>query len=184
MSQSQSVMQQSAATAPAVAAPTPSIATAPRRRGMSALARREAIDGLLFISPWLIGFVLFTAGPMIASFTLIFVDWDLLSDPKWGGLVNLQRLTTDRLVGLSLYNTAYYTLFSVPLRLILALGIAILLNAHVRGLAFWRTAFYLPAVVPALANVIPWMWMFNPTMGLFNMVLTTIGLPPLRWAWY
>ena len=150
---------------------------------MSAVARREAIDGYLFIAPWLIGFVLLTAGPMIASFVLIFVDWDLLGDPKWAGLTNLQRLTTDRLVGLSLYNTAYYTLFSVPLRLALALAIAILLNAHVRGLAFWRTAFYLPAVVPAVANVILWVWMFSPTMGLFNMVLTTFGLPRLNWVW-
>jgi multiple sugar transport system permease protein len=161
----------------------PAARPAPRRRGMSTLARREAIDGFLFISPWLIGFVLFTAGPMVASFGLIFVDWDLLGDPKWGGMTNLQRLTTDRLVGVSLYNTAYYTLFSVPLRLALALAIAILLNAHVRGLAFWRTAFYLPAVVPAVANVILWMWMFSPTMGLFNMVLTTFGLPRLNWVW-
>src|SRR6266508_3497100 len=112
MSQSQSVMQQSAVATPAEA--VPAAASTSRRRGMSALARREAIDGFLFISPWLIGFVLFTAGPMLASFGLIFVDWDLLSDPKWGGTANLQRLTTDRLVGLSLYNTAYYTLFSVP----------------------------------------------------------------------
>jgi multiple sugar transport system permease protein len=160
----------------------PATTPIPRRRGMSALARREAIDGYLFISPWIIGFVLLTAGPMIASFVLIFVDWDLLGDPSWGGLTNLQRLTTDRLVGLSLYNTAYYTLFSVPLRLGLALAIAILLNA-LRGLAFWRTAFYLPAVVPAVANVILWMWMFSPTMGLFNMVLTTFGLPRLNWVW-
>jgi multiple sugar transport system permease protein len=174
-------MTQSPASSSVVAAPT--AATTPRRRPSSALARREALDGFLFISPWLIGFVLFTAGPMIASFTLIFVDWDLLSDAKWGGLVNLQRLTTDRLVGLSLYNTAYYTLFSVPLRLALALGIAILLNASVRGLACWRTVFYLPAVVPAVANVILWMWMFNPTMGLFNMVLIWLGLPRLNWVW-
>jgi multiple sugar transport system permease protein len=174
---SQTAMSPSVVAAPAAAA------TTPRKRGMSALARREAIDGFLFISPWLIGFVLFTAGPMIASFGLIFVDWDLLSDPKWGGLTNLQRLTTDRLVGVSLYNTAYYTLFSVPLRLALALAIAILLNAQVRGLAFWRTAFYLPAVVPAVANIILWMWMFSPTMGLFNMVLTTFGLPRLNWVW-
>ncbi|MFN8632393.1 MAG: sugar ABC transporter permease [Chloroflexota bacterium] len=181
MSQSQSVLTQSAASPSVVAAPS-AVATPRRRRG-SALARREALDGFLFISPWLIGFVLFTAGPMIASFTLIFVDWDLLSDPKWGGMVNVQRLTADRLVGLSLYNTAYYTLFSVPLRLALALGIAILLNASVRGLAFWRTVFYLPAVVPAVANVILWMWMFNPTMGLFNMILTWLGLPRLNWVW-
>jgi multiple sugar transport system permease protein len=177
---SQSVIRSSASSS-AVAAPAPASAT--RRRGMNALARREAIDGYLFIAPWLIGFVLFTAGPMLASFALIFVDWDLLGDPKWGGLENVQRLTTDRLVGLSLYNTAYYTLFSVPLRLALALAIAILLNAHVQGLAFWRTAFYLPAVVPAVANVILWMWMFSPTMGLFNMVLTTFGLPRLNWIW-
>lgn len=170
-------MSQSVLSSPAAAAQVP------RRRGMSAVARREAIDGYLFIAPWLIGFVLFTAGPMLASFALIFVDWDLLGDPKWGGMSNLQRLTTDRLVGLSLYNTAYYTLFSVPLRLGLALAIAILLNAHVRGLAFWRTAFYLPAVVPAVANVILWVWMFSPTMGLFNMVLTTFGLPRLNWVW-
>src|SRR5688500_17549722 len=98
-------MSQSVLSSPAAAA------SIPRRRGMSAVARREAIDGYLFIAPWLIGFVLFTAGPMLASFALIFVDWDLLGDPKWGGLTNLQRLTTDRLVGLSLYNTAYYTLF-------------------------------------------------------------------------
>src|SRR5690242_16334204 len=121
MSQSHSVMHQAAVTSPAVAAPTPATASAPRKRGMSALARREALDGFLFISPWLIGFVLFTAGPMLASLSLVFMDWDLLSDPKWGGLTNIQRLTTDRLVGLSLYNTAYYTLFSVPLRLALAL---------------------------------------------------------------
>jgi multiple sugar transport system permease protein len=177
---SQSVIRNPAGAA-AVAAPA--AAPVPRRRGMSAVARREAIDGYLFIAPWLIGFVLFTAGPMIASFALIFVDWDLLSDPKWGGMSNLQRLTTDRLVGLSLYNTAYYTLFSVPLRLGLALAIAILLNAHVRGLAFWRTAFYLPAVVPAVANIILWVWMFSPTMGLFNMILTTLGLPRLNWVW-
>jgi multiple sugar transport system permease protein len=183
MQPSQSLVQPPAATTTAAASHVASTGVALRKRGMNALARREAIDGLLFISPWLIGFVLFTAGPMIASFGLIFVDWDLLGDPAWGGMANLQRLTTDRLVGLSLYNTAYYTLFSVALRLILALAIAILLNAHVRGLAFWRTAFYLPAVVPAVANVILWMWMFNPTMGLFNMILTTFGLPPLRWAW-
>ena len=151
------------------------------RRGMAPLARREAIDGYLFIAPWLIGFVLFTAGPMLASFALVFIDWDLLGDPSWAGTANLTRLTTDRLVGVSLYNTAYYTVFSVPLRLSLALAVAILLNQAVRGQSFWRTCFYLPAVVPAVANIILWMWMFSPTQGLFNMVLTTFGLPRVNW---
>jgi multiple sugar transport system permease protein len=159
------------------------VSSAAPRRGMSALARREALDGYLFILPWLLGFVLFTAGPMLASIALIFIDWDLLGDPRWGGTINLTRLTTDRLVGESLYNTAYYTFFSVPLRLSLALAVAILLNQAVRGLSVWRTLFYLPAVVPAVANVILWMWMFSPNQGLFNMVLTSLGLPRLNWLW-
>jgi len=150
---------------------------------MSALARREAIDGYLFIAPWIIGFLVFTAGPMLASMALVFVDWDLLTPPQWAGLANVNKLLSDRLVGISLYNTAYYTFLSVPLRLTLALLVAILLNASVRGMAFWRTCFYLPAVVPAVANVILWMWMFSPTMGLFNMILTTLGLPKLNWIW-
>ena len=157
--------------------------TATARRGMGTLARREAIDGYLFIAPWIVGFVLFTAGPMLASIALIFADWDLLGDARWGGLANVTRLWSDRLVGQSLYNTAYYTFFSVPLRLALALAIAILLNQAVRGQSFWRTCFYLPAVVPAVANIILWMWMFSPTQGLFNMVLTSLGLPRLNWLW-
>jgi multiple sugar transport system permease protein len=179
MSQSQSTVTQVAVNPAAVA--TGRAATVPRRRGMGALARREAIDGYLFVAPWFAGFVLFTAGPMIASFTLVFVDWDLIGNARWAGLANVTQLTRDRLVGTSLYNTAYYTLFSVPLRLALALAVAILLNASVRGQSFWRTCFYLPAVVPAVANVILWMWMFSPTQGLFNMVLTTLGLPRLNW---
>ncbi|MFN8523883.1 MAG: sugar ABC transporter permease [Chloroflexota bacterium] len=155
-----------------------------RARGQSnPLARRDAIDGYLFILPWLLGFVLFTAGPMIASLVLAFVDWDLLSSPSWAGMKNIERLFNDRLVGVSLYNTAYYTFFSVPIRLALALAAAMLLNNAVRGLAFWRTCFYLPAVVPAVANIILWLWMFNPNMGLFNMALTAVGLPRLNWLW-
>jgi multiple sugar transport system permease protein len=169
--------------APGSAAVATPAERAGRTRGMSPLARREAIDGYLFIAPWIIGFVLFTAGPMIASFALIFVDWDLLGDPRWGGMTNVTRLFNDRLVGESLYNTAYFTFFSVPLRLSLALAVAILLNQAVRGQSFWRTLFYLPAVVPAVANVILWMWMFSPNQGLFNMVLTSLGLPRLNWLW-
>jgi multiple sugar transport system permease protein len=178
---SQTTVSRSGAGAAAVAAPRAE--PVPARRGKSALARREAIDGYLFIAPWIVGFIVFTAGPMLASMVLVFVDWDLLTPPQWAGLSNINHLMNDRLVGVTLYNTAYYTFLSVPLRLTLALLVAILLNASVRGMAFWRTCFYLPAVVPAVANVILWMWMFSPTMGLFNMVLTTLGLPKLNWIW-
>jgi multiple sugar transport system permease protein len=153
------------------------------RRGMSALARRDAIDGYLFILPWILGFLLFTAGPMLASLGLVFVDWDLLTPPTWAGTQNVERLWNDRLVGLSLFNTGYYTFLSVPLRLVVALAGAMLLNASVRGLPFFRTAFYLPAVLPLVGSAILWLWLMNPQIGLFNMGLSALGLPCLQWLW-
>lgn len=155
------------------------------KRGMSKLARRDAIDGYLFIMPWLAGFVLFTAGPMIASFALSFVEWDLLSPlgAQWVGLKNVERLVSDSLVGVSLYNTAYFTFISVPLRMGVALGAALLLSASVRGLSVFRTCFYLPAVVPAVANSILWLWVYNPSMGLFNLAFSAVGLPKQNWLW-
>ncbi|HEY3108458.1 MAG TPA: sugar ABC transporter permease [Chloroflexota bacterium] len=153
------------------------------RRGMSRLALRDAVDGYLFILPWILGFLLFTAGPMLASLGLVFVDWDLLTPPTWAGTANIERLGSDRLVGLSLYNTAYYTFLSVPLRLVVALAGAMLLNASVRGLPFFRTAFYLPAVLPLVGSAILWLWLMNPQIGLFNMGLSALGLPRLQWLW-
>lgn len=150
---------------------------------MSRLARRDAIDGYLFILPWLVGFVVFTAGPMLASFGLMFVDWDLLTSPSFAGLENLKKAATDPLLTTSLYNTGYYTFISVPLRLVIALAGAMLLNASVRGLPFFRTAFYLPAVLPLVASIILWMWLFNPQSGLFNMALQSVGLPRQNWIW-
>jgi multiple sugar transport system permease protein len=150
---------------------------------MSKLAWREAVNGYLFVLPWVAGFVLFTAGPMIASLVLVFIDWDLLTSPQWVGSENIERLISDRLVGISLGNTAYYTFASVPLRLAVALAGALLLNAHVRGLSFFRTAFYLPAVLPIVASAILWMWMYNPQVGLLNQGLQAVGLPRLGWLW-
>ncbi len=150
---------------------------------MSRLAVRDAIDGYIFIMPWLLGFVLFTAFPMGFSFTLTFMNWDLLGSQTWGGLANYDRMIKDNLVGVSLYNTGYFTFFSVPLRMIVALAGAMLLNASVRGLSFFRTAFYLPTVVPAVASVVLWMYMFNPSLGLLNMGLSALGIPKQNWLW-
>lgn len=153
------------------------------RRGRTPLAWRDARDGYLFIMPWLLGFVVFTAFPMGFSFVLTFMDWDLLGTQTWAGLANYQKLVTDALVGVSLYNTAYFTFLSVPLRMLVALGAALLLNSSVRGLSFFRTFFYLPTVVPAVASVVLWMYMFNPSLGLLNMGMSALGLPRLNWLW-
>ncbi len=148
-----------------------------------AMRRKEAVDGYLFIAPWLIGFVFLVAGPMIASLVIAFMDWDLFSPPRWVGLDNFRNLLGDRLVGLSLYNTAFFTAISVPLNLATAMGAAMLLNVRMRFRPIFRTAFYLPAVMPAAANAILWFWILNPEVGLANSLLKMLGLPELQWLY-
>jgi multiple sugar transport system permease protein len=150
-------------------------------RGTLATRRREAIDGYLFIAPWLVGFVFLVAGPMLASLVMSFLNWDLFSPPTWAGLGNFRSLLHDPLVGKSLWNTAFFTVVSVPLNLVTALGAAMLLNQGVRFRSVFRTLFYLPAVMPAVANAILWFWILNPEVGLANSVLRMVGLPELQW---
>ncbi len=151
--------------------------------GMSKLQRREAIDGYLFILPWLIGFVLWVAGPMIASIALAFMKWDLFSAPEWVGAANFVEMFQTELVWKSLWNTAYYTFLSVPLTLMVSLGTAMLLNLPLRGQSAFRTFFYLPAVMPAVANAVLWFWILNPDVGLANALLRMVGLPESQWIW-
>ncbi len=150
-------------------------------RTQTAMRRREAIDGYLFIAPWLIGFVAFVSGPMIASLVLSFMSWDLFSDPEWVGFENYQELADDRLVITSLKNTAFYTFLSVPINLCVALMAALMLNTQVKGQSFFRTAFYLPAVMPVVANAVLWFWILNPEAGLANSILDRVGLPQSQW---
>lgn len=147
----------------------------------SALKRREAIDGYLFIAPWLIGFVVFVAGPMLGALALSFMEWDLFNDPEWIGFENYQRLTDDPLVVTSLFNTVFYTFLSVPINLVVALMAAMLLNVQIKGQPFFRTAFYLPAVMPAVANAVLWFYILNPEAGLANAALSWLGLPESQW---
>lgn len=152
------------------------------RPHLSKLMRREAIDGYLFISPWLIGFFLWIAFPMLFSAGLALMQWDLFSPPKWTGLANFQWLFTGQpLVWKSLWNTIYYTVVSVPFNLIMALFTALLLNQRLHFLPFFRTFFYLPSVVPAVSSAILWLWIFNPTRGLANTLLNMLHLPTSLW---
>jgi multiple sugar transport system permease protein len=150
-------------------------------RTRSDLKRREAIDGYLFIAPWLIGFVVFVSGPMLGAFALSFMQWDLFNDPEWIGVENYRELTEDSLVLKSLYNTLFYTFLSVPINLAVALMSAMLLNAQIKGQPFFRTAFYLPAVMPVVANAVLWFYILNPEAGLANAVLSRLGLPQSQW---
>jgi len=142
---------------------------------------REVLDGYLAIAPWLVGLLGLVLGPMLGSLVLTFTRWDLFSPPSWVGLANWHRLLQDPLVWTSLWNTAYYTFLGVPLTMAVALTGALLLHAPLRLQALFRTAFYLPSVMPAVANAVLWFWIFNPEVGLANSLLRMLGLPGLQW---
>jgi len=143
--------------------------------------RWEWIEGYLLMSPWLIGFFIWTLGPMVFSAVMSFMKWEVLIPPEWVGLNNFNRLFKDDLFYKSLYNTAFYTFLSVPLRLILALFAAILLNTQSKTMPLFRTFIYMPAIMPYVASVILWVWIFNPTYGLANLLLRIVGVPAQMW---
>lgn len=137
------------------------------------LQRRENLTGYLFALPWFIGFFLLALGPMIVSFLLAFIRWDGISmdTVAWIGLDNYARAAGDPDVAKALWNTAYYSFISVPLGLTVALCLAMLLNQPLRGISFFRTIFYMPAVVGGVATIMMWIWVFNPEYGLLNSML-------------
>ena len=148
-----------------------------RKKALGRQGRREALIFYLFIAPWLIGFLAFTIGPIVASLVLSFNDYSIVVPPNFVGLKNYSGLfTEDALFAKSLYNTGYYVLFFVPLQVVLSLGLAMLLNQDVRGVAVYRTLFYIPSIVPAVANSILWIWILQPQWGLLNFGLKFIGI--------
>jgi len=146
------------------------------------LRQREAILFYLCISPWLIGFVLFYLGPIIASFYFSLTEWDLLTSPQFVGMENYVRLFTRDTMALKSFKvTLVYTLVYVPLDMIFGLSLALLLNQKLRGIGVFRTVYYLPSVLSGVAYVVMWMWMFNPQHGLINTLLKFAGIQGPRW---
>lgn len=149
---------------------------------MSRQRRRHIVAGYLYLSPWLIGFVLFWLGPALASFALSFTDYNVISHPNFIGLGNyVKALTQDQLFWPSLLKTAYYAGASVPLGLIGSLLAAMLLNVKVRGTSFFRTLFFMPSLVPIVASTVLWAWLLQPDWGLVNGLLYRIGIQGPRW---
>jgi multiple sugar transport system permease protein len=151
-------------------------------RGRGGARRREALRGWLFVAPWVVGFLGLTAGPMLFSLYVSFTRSTLLSPPVWTGLENYATLFgRDELVAASFGNTLAYTALSVPGSVALALALAVLLNRPLRGIAFFRTLFFLPSVTNVVAVAVLWMWVFNPEFGLANLALGWLGLPQPLW---
>lgn len=158
-----------------------SAAHAAPRRGMSARAKREAMLGYLFISPWLIGLVIFTIGPILVSLYLSLTNYEIVRAPVFSGLTNYRFLFSDRLFWQSLQVTTVYVAVSVPLGLILSFAVALLMNQKLKYLGLWRTIFYVPNLVPVIASSVLWLWIFNPQFGLFNVFLQYLGIEGPNW---
>jgi len=152
--------------------------TAKRKR-----ASDEAVAGWISISPWLIGFLVFTGFPLLASLYFSFTKYDVIRSPEWIGLANYQRLLTDdRLFPLALRNTFTYALMAVPLDVATSLGAALLLNKARHWQGIFRTIYYLPAITPAVATSYLFIWILNPNAGLLNRGLRFLNLPAPAWT--
>lgn len=149
------------------------------RSGKSVGLRNEARAGYLFISPWLIGAVVFLLAPMLVSLLLAFSSWDMIEPAKWVGLGNFADMARDDQFLSSLKVTAIYTLFSVPLGVIGSMALALLLNTKIKGQSIFRTLYYIPAVASAVAASLLWMRLFNPESGLLNYLIAVMHLNPL-----
>ncbi|MBV7338114.1 sugar ABC transporter permease [Chloroflexi bacterium TSY] len=142
---------------------------------------REALNFYLFILPWTIGFLVFILGPIIASFYFSFTRYDIVNAPRFVALENFIELFTDSLYWRSLYNTVYIVILAVPLGMIFAFAVALLLNQKVWGMAAYRTAYFIPSIVPAVASAALWLYLLQPQWGLINGVLGFVGLPEPGW---
>lgn len=152
--------------------------------GMSRARRREALFAYLFISPWLLGFIIWEVGPMIASLVLSLTKYNITSPPIFVGLANYKRaFTEDPLFWHSLKVTATYAAFAIPLGLILGFTVALLLNFDIPGVSIWRTVYYLPSVISGVAVAILWQFIFQPQFGILNTLLKMMGLKGPEWLY-
>jgi multiple sugar transport system permease protein len=151
----------------------------PRARGGP--RGRESRWALLFLAPTVIGLTVLSAGPILAALGVSLTKWDMLTAPQVVGLDNYAALLSDDRFLKALRNTTFYTVVSVPLGLVLALGLATALNQQIRGITWIRTAYFLPLVTSATAIALVWLWIYSPT-GLLNTAIGVLGVAPQRWV--
>ena len=153
-----------------------------RKQRMSRTELLENVAGFLFISPWIVGFLSFELGPLIAATYLGLTKYDILTSPVFIGLANYDKMfTRDPLFWKSMWVTAIYSLSTVFLGVILGVALAVLLNQKVRGMSLYRTIYYLPAVVSGVAVAYMWIWVFTPEAGIVNYALSLVGITGPNW---
>jgi multiple sugar transport system permease protein len=148
---------------------------------MSPLERRKLFTGLLFSSPWVVGLSVFLIYPLLAALYYSLCDYSVLLPPVFVGLDNYIELFQDKLFWKSLWNTTFFAVGSVALGVVVALTLALLLNSKVKGLAFYRTVFFLPSLMPLVAGSILWFCMYAGQGGIINTLLAKIGVTGPAW---
>jgi multiple sugar transport system permease protein len=143
--------------------------------------QRRTLVGYVFIGPFILGFLLWFLIPAGASLWMTFQDMDMRTPSEFAGLDNFRKIASDKLFWQALKVTTRYTIISVPLNMVVAFGLALLMNTKVRGISVFRTIYYLPSIVPAVANAVLWAWILNSDFGLLNAALHAIGLPKVLW---
>lgn len=156
-----------------------------RRKGWSSVStgrHRELLLGYLYIAPWMLGFLVFTAGPMIASLYFSLTNYNTITPPRFIGVENYRRLFfEDPRFTQALGNTLYYVVFAVPLGILISLALAVMLNQGLRGTKLYRTLFFLPTITPAVAAIMVWRLLFNPSVGPINYMLSLVGIQGPTW---
>lgn len=155
-----------------------------RRPRITQRTLQRNLWGYLFVAPAILGLLLWTIGPMLVSLALSFTQWDMLSSPQWIGLTNFRHMLSgeDTLFWQTVKVTLLYTALTVPMvGVITSFGLALLLNRPLRGIGVIRTVFYLPNVVPLVANAVLWLFIYNPQWGLLNQIIGLVGIEPQQW---
>lgn len=157
--------------------------TSARRVRELSLGRAEARAGYLFASPVIIGLLVFTVGPILASFVYSLCSYEVLTPARWIGVTNYARMfsSEDPLFWKSMSNTVFYTVFSVPLGVAGSLALAMMLNVNVRGKSLYRALFYLPSILPVVATSMVWLWLFNGEFGILNVIARALGGRAIPW---
>jgi multiple sugar transport system permease protein len=152
-----------------------------RPSGGGGALRGDGRWALLFLAPTLLGLAVLSAGPILATLAISLTEWDLLRAPRLVGLDNFVALASDDRFLKSLRNTAFYTVLSVPLGMAISLFLALALNQTIRGIAWIRTAYFLPVVTSTIAIALVWQWIYSPDTGLLNQFVGWFGIPAQKW---
>lgn len=163
--------------------PGPQSNLPPAKRRMSIARRREALQGYMYITPWIIGFLAFVAGPLIASLYYSFTYYPLLAHPQWIGLDNyVSAFVKDRIFWIAVQRTLYWVILTVPLGVIGSFFAAVLLNRAIAGKTLWRILFFLPSLTPEVAAAVLWVWILQPDVGIVNQTLRALfGINGPKW---